>query len=125
MSNLLPSLMINPGSGIFIGDIFGFILALPISLFLAFWMCSVKNKVAVVVGSFVGTLLGFLIILGWVGTLIFSTPLPGANGAAVFFGSLLFCSICGLAAAILIDLIVARMSSRDYRRQQAAHESEA
>ncbi len=123
LSAYMPALMINPTSGIFIGDLFGFILALPITLFLAFWISAVKNRTAVVVGAFIGSLIGFLIILAWVGTLIFDTELPGANGASTFFGSLLICSICGLSAAILADLIVARRTSRDYRRaQQLAHE---
>ena len=118
-------LSIDLGSGIFIGDFFGFLLALPASLFLAYWFSDVKNKKAVVIGAFVGALLGFIGILAWAGTLIFSTPLPGANGGSVFFGSVLLCSIAGLAAAVLIDLIVARISSRDYRGEHAVHESEA
>lgn len=115
------ALNINIGDPIFIGDFFGFLLALPISLFLAYWISAVKNSRAVVVGAFFGALLGFLIILGWAGTLIFDQPLPGANGASVFFGSLLFCSILGLVCAILTDLLIARKNSRDYRRQ-LAHE---
>ena len=123
LSAYMPALMINPSSGVFIGDLFGFILSLPTALFLAFWMSAVRNRTAVVVGAFIGCLIGFLAILAWVGTLIFDTELPGANGATTFFGSLLICSICGLSAAILADLIVARRTSRDYRRaQQLAHE---
>lgn len=113
----MPALILNPGNPIFIGDIFGFILALPIALFLAYWLSSVKNWLAVVIGAFVGAFLGFLGILCWVGTLIFSTPLPGANGGSVFFGSVLLCSILGLVSAILVDLFVARANARDYRRQ--------
>ncbi len=120
MNSLLPALNFDPGSGIFIGDIFGLILALPIALFLSFWLSSVKNWVAVVIGAFVGAVIGFFIILGWVGTLIFDTPLPDANGAAVFFGSVIFCAALGLAGAILTDLMVARANDRDYRR--VAHE---
>lgn len=102
---------------ILIGDIFGFIIALPIALFLAFWLSSVKSKIAVVVGAFIGALIGFLAIEAWAGTLIFDTPLQGADGAPVFFGSVLFCTILGLIGAILTDLLVARVSQRDYMRQ--------
>jgi hypothetical protein len=117
-----PALMINPGSGVFIGDFFGFLLALPISLFLAFWLSAVKSRGVVVFGAFVGALLGFIIILGWVGTLIYDTELPGANGGAAFFGSLFFCSILGLSVGILTDLLVARQNSRDYRRPSSINE---
>lgn len=110
-----PALQV-PIDGIFIGDFFGFILALPIALFLAFWMSAVKSRRVVVVGAFVGALLGFIGILGWAGTLIYSTPLPGASGASVFFGSLLFCSALALSVAIILDVIVARLNARDYRR---------
>jgi hypothetical protein len=111
-----PALIINPGDGYFIADLFGFILALPVALFLVFWMSSVKRRGVVVAGAFLGALIGFLIILGWVDTLIYNTPLPNASAAATFFGSLLICSVLGLAGGILADLIVARMSRRDYRR---------
>ncbi len=107
---------------IFTGDIFGLILALPISLFLAYWICDIKNRAAVVTGAFVGALLGFLIILGWVGELIYNTPLSGANGGATFFGSVLICSVLGLVGGIITDLLIARKHSHDYRRQ-TAHES--
>src|SRR5438270_5407118 len=118
-----PALLINPGDGFFIADIFGFILALPIALFLAFWMSSVKKRGVVVAGAFLGALLGFLIILGWVDTLIYDTPLPNARAAATFFGSVLICSVLGLAGGILADLVVARMTSRDYRRRTSpSHE---
>lgn len=123
LSGLMPALNVDPGSGIFIGDIFGLVLALPIALFLAFWFSAVKNKAAVVIGAFIGAVIGFFIILGWVGTLIYDTPLPGANGGSTFFGSVLFCSALGLAGGILTDLLVARRRSRDYRRQSPlAHE---
>jgi len=122
-SAYMPALIINPSSGIFIGDLFGFILSLPMGLFLAFWISAVRNRIAVVVGAFIGCLIGFLAILAWVGTLIFDTELPGASGGATFFGSVLLCSACGLVAAIILDLIVARRTSRDYRRsEQLAHE---
>jgi biotin transporter BioY len=123
LSQFTPALIINPASGIFIGDLFGFILALPVSLFLAFWMSAVKNRRVVVLGAFIGCLIGFLAILAWVGTLIYNTELPGATGAATFFGSVLICSATGVIGGILLDLIVARRTSRYYRRpQQLAHE---
>jgi len=118
--SLLPSLKVSVTDPIFIGDIFGFILSLPIALFLAYWLSAVKNHAAVVVGAFAGALLGFLVLLGWAGTLIYDTPLPGANGGNVFFGSVLLCSILGLVFAMLIDLLISRRSRRDYIRQAAA-----
>ncbi|SRR6266568_1634623 len=122
-SQFLPALRVNPGDPLFIGDLFGFILAMPVALFLAFWLSAVKNRAVVVVGAFAGTLIGFLGILGWVDTLIYNTPLPGTNGPVTFFGSVLICSIAGLAAAMILDLIVARMTSRNYRRSaQTAHQ---
>jgi len=48
--------------------------------------------------------------------------LPGANPGATFFGSLLFCSALGLSIAIIADLIVARRTPGDYRRQAIVHE---
>ena len=111
-----PALIIDPSSGIFIGDLFGFILALPLSLFLAFWMSAVQRRWAVVLGAFIGALLGFLIILGWVGTLIYDTPLPNASGGATFFGSVLFCSTLGVVGGIITDLLVARANPNVYRR---------
>lgn len=112
----MPALIIHPNDGYFIADIFGFILSLPMALFLAFWMSSVKRRGVVVAGAFLGALIGFLFILGWVDTLIYNTPLPNATAPATFFGSLLLCSVLGLAGGIIADLIVARLSSRDYRR---------
>ncbi|HLH60930.1 MAG TPA: PTS sucrose transporter subunit IIBC [Ktedonobacteraceae bacterium] len=118
-----PALQIIDPHGIFWGDLFGFILALPVALFLAFWMSSVKNRLAVVVGAFIGAFLAFVIILGWVGTLIYDTVLPGASPGSTFFGSLFLCSVGGLSGGIIADLIVARMSRRDYLRSpSAAHE---
>ena len=116
-----PALQV-PIDGIFIGDIFGFILALPVALFLAFWMSAVKSRWIVVLGALIGAVIGFVFILGWVGTLIYSTPLPNASPPAVFFGSLLLCSVLGLAGGIILDLIVARRTRRDYRRQAVVHE---
>ncbi len=109
------------GDPVLIGDFFGLLLSLPIALFLAFWISAVKNRTAVVVGGFIAALLGFFIILGWAGTLFFDTPLPGANGASAFFGSVLFCSIMGLVGGMVADLVVASRSTRDYRRH-VSHE---
>jgi len=122
LSQFLPALKI-PIDGFFIADLCGFILALPISLFLAFWLSEVKNRMTVVVGAFGGALLGFLAVLGLVDTLIFDQPLPNANPAGTFFGSVLLCSVLAISAAIILDLIVARRTRRDYRRPSAvAHE---
>ena len=107
---------------ILIGDIFGFVLAIPASLFLAFWMSAVKSKWAVVIGALLGTIVGFLAILAWAGTLINDKPLAGANGVSVFFSSLLFCSIMGIIGGILTDLFIGAKNSRDYGRQ-TAHET--
>jgi hypothetical protein len=104
-----------------IGAFFGFLLSLPIALFLAYWMSAVKNRNAVIAGAFVGAFIGFIAILAWAGTLIRSTPLTGANGASAFFGGILLCSALGLTGGILTDLLVARKNFRDYRRQ-IAHE---
>jgi len=117
-----PALMIIDHQGIFEASLIGFILSLPIILFLAYWMSAVKRPMVVVTGAFIGGFLGFLIILGWVGTLIFDTVLPGATSGATFFGSLLFCSALGLSVAVLADLIVARMTAKDYRRPSVVHE---
>ena len=117
-----PALQIIDNQGIFQADLIGFILSLPIVLFLAYWMSAVKRPVVVVTGAFIGGFLGFLIILAWVGTLIFDTVLPGANPGSTFFGSLLFCSALGLSVAIIADLIVARLTAKDYRRPAVVHE---
>ena len=122
LSQLLPALKV-PIDGFFIADLCGFILALPISLFLAFWLSEVKNRMTVVIGAFAGALLGFLAVLGLVDTLIFDQPLPNATPAGTFFGSVLLCSVLAISAAIILDLIVARRTRRDYRRPSAvAHE---
>ena len=112
MSTLLPSLIINPGDPLFIGATAGFLLAMPVALLLAYWICDVKNKIAVLVGAFMGSLLGFIGVLGLVNTLIFSTSLPDTNGAATFFGTLFLCSILGLIGAILTDLAVAHSTAK-------------
>jgi hypothetical protein len=113
----MPALIINPGDPIFIGAFWGFVLALPVSLFLAYWMSAVRNHAAVVFGALVGDLIAFLILLGWLDTLIFDTPLPGANGAATFFSAIFFCSTLGLVGGIVTDLLIARRTRRAYMRQ--------
>ncbi len=117
-----PALMIVDNQGIFEASLFGFILSLPTVLLLAYWMSEVKRPMVVVTGAFIGCFLGFIIILAWVGTLIFDTVLPGATPGATFFGSLLFCSALGLSFAIIADLVVARLTARDYRRPAVVHE---
>ena len=113
----MPALIINPGDPIFIGAFWGFVLALPISLFLAYWISAVQNHAAVVFGALVGGILGFLILLGWLDTLIFDTPQPGANGASTFFSAVLFCAALGLVGGIITDLLIARRTRRAYMRQ--------
>lgn len=117
-----PALQIIDGQGIFLADLFGFLLALPLSLFLVFWMSAVKRRAVVVIGAFIGSLLAFLIILGWVGTLIYDTVLPNATPGATFFGSVLFCSAAGLVSGIAADVIVARLTRQEYRRPSPIHE---
>jgi len=117
-----PTLQIIDGQGIFYAALFGLIVSLPLSLFLVFWMSAVKRRMAVVTGAFIGGFIGFLIILGWVGTLIFDTVLPNVSPAAAFFGTVLLCSALGLAFGVIADVIVARLTARDYRRQTAIHE---
>lgn len=121
--NNLPSLMI-PIDTVFISGLFGFLLALPIGLFMTFWLSAVKNRKVVVLGAFIGDLIGFIIILGWLGTLLYSTPYHGAesNGVAIFFGAVFFNSILALAAGMIFDLIVARATRADYRRREPLHE---
>ena len=98
---------------IFIGDFCGFVLALPTTLFLAFWISSdsIKHPVRGVSSACIGALLGFLVILGWVGTLFSAKPMPGVNGAATFFGSFLLCSILGVMACIITDTDILRRHS--------------
>ena len=117
-----PALIIVDNQGVFWADLFGLILALPIAMFLAFWMSAVKRRAVVVLGAFIGGFIGFLIILGWVGELIFDSVLPGANPGAAFFGALFANSILALVGGILADLIVARLTRRDYRRPAPAAE---
>lgn len=117
-----PELIIVDNQGIFWADLLGLILALPIAMFLAFWMSEVKRPAMVVLGAFIGGFLGFLIILAWVDELIFDTVLPGASPGNVFFGSLFFCSAMALVGAIVTDVAVARATRRDYRRPSAVSE---
>jgi hypothetical protein len=121
LNHMGPTLQV-PIDGIFIGDFFGFVLALPLALFLVFWMSAVKNRFIVVLGALLGAVVGFVGILGWVGTLIYNTDLPGANGVSTFFGSVLICSILGLSFGMILDLIVARVNRRDYSRRSVVHE---
>jgi hypothetical protein len=101
-------------TGIFIGDAIGFVLALPLSLFIAFWLSAVKKRTAVIWGAFLGALIACVAIYFW------ATSVPGADGGATFFGSLFICSIAALIGGMSTDLLVARLTSRDYRR--LAHE---
>ena len=117
-----PALMIIDNQGIFQASLIGFILSLPVVLFLAYWMSAVKRPMIVVTGAFIGGFLGFLIMLAWVGTLIYDTVLPGATAGGAFFGSLLFCSALGLSFGVIADLIVARLTAKDYRRPSVVHE---
>jgi hypothetical protein len=118
-----PELQWIDPAGVFWGALFGLILSLPVALFLTFWMSAVRNRAAVIFGAFLGGIIGFLIILGWAGTLIYDTPLPGANGGSAFFGGVLFFSAMELAFGMGSDLLVARANRRDYRRTAAqAHE---
>ena len=108
-------------NGIFIGDFWGTILAVPVALFLAFWLSNVKNKVAVIGGALVGILIGFFGILCIVGTLIRPTPLPNVDGVSVFFSAVLLNAALGLAFGIATDFIIANRNERNYR-QQVEHE---
>src|SRR5260370_2194106 len=110
-----PGLQIVNNQGIFLGGLFGFLSPLPVALFLAFWISNVKRPMVVVIGAFIGSFIGFLIILGWVGTLIYDTVLPNASPGSTFFGSLLLCSGTRIVFGIVSDLIVARLTARHYR----------
>lgn len=114
-----PELQLIDPAGVFWGALFGLILSLPVALFLAFWMSAVRNRVAVVLGAFIGGIMSFLIILAWAGTLVYDSPLPGASGASAFFGGVLFFSAAELVFAMGADLLVARLNRRDYRRAAA------
>jgi hypothetical protein len=114
------SLIWVDSAGVFWGALFGLIISLPIALFLAFWMSAVRKRAVVVTGAFIGGIIGFLIMLGWAGTLVYSTVLPGAGGGSAFFGGLLFCAALELVFGMGSDLLVARANRRDYRRSAAA-----
>lgn len=115
-----PELQLIDPAGVFWGALFGLILSLPVALFLAFWMSAVRNRIVVVFGAFLGGILSFLIILAWVGTLVYDTPLPGASGGSAFFGGVLFFSAAELVLGMGADLLVARLTRRDYRRAASA-----
>jgi hypothetical protein len=114
-----PALIINPGDGLFLASLFGFIVSLPLSISVIFWVSVVlvRRRWAVILGSIVGAFIGLLAILGWVDTLIFDTPLPNAQVGATFFGSLFFCSVLGLVGGMLTDWLLARSESRRTRRR--------
>ncbi|WP_052891289.1 hypothetical protein [Thermogemmatispora carboxidivorans] len=114
-----PALIINPSDGLFLASFFGFLLSLPLALFIIFWVSVVlvRRRWAVLLGTFIGAFIGLLAILGWVDTLIFDTPLPNAQVGATFFGSLFLCSVLGLVGGMLTDWLVARGESRRSRRQ--------
>jgi hypothetical protein len=113
----MPALQVSFSDPIFIGDLCGFILSLPAALLLSLWIGSgsIRHPAMGALGAFLGALFGFLTILGWVGTLIFSTPLPGANGVTTFFGSLLLCSALGVAGCIFTDRAIMHRDVRAYR----------
>ncbi|RAQ96610.1 PTS sucrose transporter subunit IIBC [Thermogemmatispora tikiterensis] len=114
-----PALIINPSDGLFLASLFGFLLSLPLSLFVIFWVSVVlvRRRWIVLLGAFIGAFIGLLAILGWVDTLIFDTPLPNAQVGATFFGALFLCSILGLVGGMLADWLAARSESRRSRRQ--------
>lgn len=107
---------------IFIGDIWGTLLSMPIALFLVFWLSNVRNKIAVIAGAIIGILLGFFGILFFVGTLVNGRPLTNVNGIEAFFSSLLLNSALGLIFGIVTDLVIVSRNERKYRRQEVQHE---
>ena len=115
----MPALQVNFSDPIVIGGVWGFILALPTAFLVSLWIGSgsIRHPAVGALDAFLGAFLGFLIILGWVGTLIFSTPLPGANGVTTFFGSLLLCSALGILGCIFTDRAVMRRDVRAYRNR--------
>jgi len=108
-------------SGLFIADIFGLILALPISLFLAFWMSAVRSKAAVVFGALVGAIIGFFVIDGVATSLAVSNPAL-FSGAATFFGSLIFCTAMAIAGGMITDLLLGRNPKQYRDDSDFAHE---
>lgn len=114
--------MINPGDPIFIGAFWGLVLAILLSIGSIFWLTSVTvpNPAITVIGAVIGAVIGCLIILAWVDTLIFPTPLPNVNGGAVFFGSVLFCSATGVIGGIITNALITRR--RKGQRDEVAAE---
>jgi hypothetical protein len=104
---------------IFYGDILGLILALPVGLFLAFWLSTVKRRAAVVIGALIGALIPFLVILFWIGGLFVPQRVPHVDGGAAFFGSLFLCTITAVIGGILTDIIVANINTSNDRHQVA------
>jgi hypothetical protein len=107
--HIMPIIHFNTTDPIFVGDIWGFILALPTILFLAFWIGSdsIRHPAMSALGAFVGAVFGFLILL------IGATPLPGASGGATFFSSFLLCSILGVLGGIFTDGFIMRRHTRN------------
>src|SRR5260221_11143537 len=95
INQYLPAMQITLND-IFIGGFSGFLLSLPISLFLAFWMSAMKNRGVVVLGASVGELLVFIIIPGWVDVVIFCASLPCANRVLTFVRLGFTVSVLGL-----------------------------
>src|SRR5258708_238910 len=111
-----PEMMWVDPAGVFWGALFGLIISLPVALFMAFWLSAVRNRAAVVFGALAGGIIAFLIILGWAGTLVYDTVLPGASGGSAFFGGLIICAALELVFGIGSDLLIARANPRHYRR---------
>jgi hypothetical protein len=107
--------------GILIADIFGLILALPVSLFLAFWMSAVRSKAAVICGALIGGIIGFFIIDGVTATIVKSNP-ASFSGAATFFGSLIFCTAMAIAGGMVTDLLLGRNPRQYSDGSDFAHE---
>ena len=107
---MFPALQVNVTDPIFTADLCGFIVSLPVLFLVSYWISSagIKRAARGMLGAFAGALAGFLIILAWVDTLIFSTPLPGANGVSTFFCSLMVCSALGVIGCIFTDQAIMR-----------------
>jgi hypothetical protein len=101
---------ISPGNTIFMSALLGFLLAVPIALFTAYWIGAVGIKsISGIVGAFVGSILGLLAIL------YLTSMIVGVNGATAFFSAFLFCWMAGLVGAICIDQIVMGKTRRIIR----------
>jgi hypothetical protein len=113
--HIMPIIHLNITDPIFVGDLWGFILALPTILFLSFWIGSdsIRHPTMSMLGVFVGAVSSFLILLIGVGTFISSTPLPGASGGSTFFSSFLLCSILGVLGGIFTDEFIMRKHARN------------